>query len=111
LPLLIGGPFMNSNSFRRHRAAKQPQLIVRDPAISPARSILMKRILASVAALGLIATPVVAATTPTKAPATATKAKPAKADKAAKKADKAAKKAAKTAKKADAKTAKTAASK
>ena len=50
----------------------------------------MKRILASVAALGLIATPVVAATTPAKAPTTAPT-KPAKADKAAKKAAKATK--------------------
>jgi hypothetical protein len=60
------------------------------PAIQPGEETAMKGILASVAALGLIATPVMASTTTTKTPAAAST----KAAKAAKKADKAAAKAA-----------------
>ncbi len=65
-------------------------LLLSGPAIQPDEETAMKRILASVAALGLIATPVIASATTTKTPAAAST----KDAKAAKKADKAAAKAA-----------------
>jgi hypothetical protein len=88
---------MNIISSARHRGAKQAVLSVADPAIEPVRRPGMKRILASVAALGLIAAPAMAATTTSKTPTTASK--------DSKAAAKASKKAAKQAAKAASKTA------